>query len=114
MQQGFRRPEFRRQNEDVMQQGFRRPKFCRQNEDVMQQGFRRPEFRWQNMSVMIQGFLVLDTNSDLKQRVEQRTMPQIRTFHVPVRGGYKAQVRLLLPPDLASNDASLYPLVVYV
>ncbi|GFT17122.1 venom dipeptidyl peptidase 4 [Nephila pilipes] len=41
-------------------------------------------------------------------------MPQIRTFHVPVKSGYKAQVRLLLPPDLAGNEASLYPLVLYV
>ncbi|GFX28255.1 venom dipeptidyl peptidase 4 [Trichonephila clavipes] len=40
-------------------------------------------------------------------------MPQIRTFHVPVKSGYKAQVRLLLPPDLAGNEASLYPLVLF-
>ncbi|KAG8188062.1 hypothetical protein JTE90_009934 [Oedothorax gibbosus] len=65
-------------------------------------------------SIYNQTINVLDTNSDLKIRVEQRTMPQIRTFHVPITEGYKAQVRLLLPPDLADNVASQYPLVVYV
>ncbi|GFY74748.1 dipeptidyl aminopeptidase-like protein 6 [Trichonephila inaurata madagascariensis] len=64
-------------------------------------------------SIYNQTMTVLDTNNDLKKRVEQRTMPQIRTFHVPVKSGYKAQVRLLLPPDLAGNEASLYPLVLF-
>ncbi|XP_054706739.1 inactive dipeptidyl peptidase 10-like [Uloborus diversus] len=62
-------------------------------------------------SIYNQSFGLLDSNSHLVELMEKRTMPQIRTFQVPIKGGYKAQVRLFLPPDITESE--MYPLVVY-
>lgn len=34
---------------------------------------------------------VLDTNSDLKEALESRALPQIETLKVPLKGGYGEQ-----------------------
>ncbi|XP_055931792.1 inactive dipeptidyl peptidase 10-like isoform X2 [Argiope bruennichi] len=64
-------------------------------------------------SIYNQTFDILDTNDDLRDLVEARTLPQIRTFQVPLKGGYKAQVRLFLPPGVAEDEVLMYPLVVF-
>ncbi|GFU47836.1 inactive dipeptidyl peptidase 10 [Nephila pilipes] len=64
-------------------------------------------------SIYNQTFDVLDTNDELKELLEERTLPQIRTFQVPLKGGYKAQVRLFLPPGVKEDEVLSYPLVVF-
>ncbi|GFU48812.1 venom dipeptidyl peptidase 4 [Nephila pilipes] len=57
---------------------------------------------------------VLDTNSDLEEALENRALPQIETFKVPLKGGYKATVRLYLPPPLRENEIIKFPLILHV
>ncbi|XP_054710393.1 inactive dipeptidyl peptidase 10-like [Uloborus diversus] len=57
---------------------------------------------------------VLDTNSDLVEALDNRALPQIETFKVPLKGGYEASVRLYLPPPLRENEIIKYPLIVHV
>ncbi|GFY75877.1 venom dipeptidyl peptidase 4 [Trichonephila inaurata madagascariensis] len=64
-------------------------------------------------SIYNQTFDVLDANDDLSDLLKERTLPQIRTFQVPLRGGYKAQVRLFLPPGIKEDEVLLYPLIVF-
>ncbi|GFW32703.1 piggyBac transposable element-derived protein 4-like [Trichonephila clavipes] len=44
---------------------------------------------------------VLDTNDDLNDMLEERTLPQIRTFQVPLKGGYNNLVELHFKYDQA-------------
>ncbi|XP_023224997.1 dipeptidyl peptidase 4-like isoform X1 [Centruroides sculpturatus] len=74
-------------------------------------GIPRIEIRTVQNNVLVD---VLDVNADLQERMGQRAFPKIRTFKVPTKGGYKAQVRLFLPPGLEDDEALLYPLVVHV
>ncbi|XP_071039805.1 inactive dipeptidyl peptidase 10-like [Parasteatoda tepidariorum] len=65
-------------------------------------------------SIYNQTFDTLDTNDDLRAIIQEKALPQIRTFQVSVQNGYKAQVRLFLPPGVSENEVLLYPLVVFV
>lgn len=56
----------------------------------------------------------LDTNDNLKELINKRALPQVRTFQVPIDGGYKANVRLFLPPGLKKDEITKYPLLVNV
>ncbi|XP_022237849.1 prolyl endopeptidase FAP-like [Limulus polyphemus] len=58
--------------------------------------------------------LVLDNNDELRELYDQRAMPKIRTFKVPVSNGYSAIVRLFLPPELRDDEITKYPMLVYV
>ena len=53
-------------------------------------------------------------NVDLRGRMAQKAVPRPLNLQVPLKGGYNAQVRLLLPPSLNRNKASQYPLLVHV
>ncbi|XP_022252543.1 prolyl endopeptidase FAP-like, partial [Limulus polyphemus] len=57
---------------------------------------------------------LLDSNDALKELYRKRALPQVRTFHVPIEGGFKANVRLLLPPGLQDNEITRYPMIVFV
>ncbi|XP_064457511.1 inactive dipeptidyl peptidase 10-like isoform X2 [Ornithodoros turicata] len=57
---------------------------------------------------------MLDANDELKERVEQRAMPQVRNFYAPLADGYNATVRLLLPPGLRDEEVLKYPFLVHV
>ncbi|XP_067139142.1 inactive dipeptidyl peptidase 10-like isoform X3 [Centruroides vittatus] len=57
---------------------------------------------------------VLDTNDNLRDLINKRALPQVRTFQVPIDGGYKANVRLFLPPGLKNDEITKYPLLVNV
>ncbi|XP_076369870.1 prolyl endopeptidase FAP-like [Tachypleus tridentatus] len=57
---------------------------------------------------------LLDSNDALKELYQKRALPQVRTFHVPIKGGFKANVRLLLPPGLEDNEITRYPMIVLV
>ncbi|XP_055942406.1 inactive dipeptidyl peptidase 10-like [Argiope bruennichi] len=57
---------------------------------------------------------VLDTNNDLEEALADRALPQIETFKVPLKGGYKATVRLYLPPPLRENEIIKFPMILHV
>lgn len=48
--------------------------------------------------------LVLQNNTKLREAVARMAMPQIKTFPVQISGGYKAHVRLHLPPGLREDE----------
>ncbi|KZC11531.1 Seprase, partial [Dufourea novaeangliae] len=57
---------------------------------------------------------VLQNNTQLRERVGNLALPQIKTFPVQISGGYNAQVRLHLPPGLREDEITRYPLIVQV
>ncbi|XP_035703535.1 inactive dipeptidyl peptidase 10 isoform X2 [Folsomia candida] len=57
---------------------------------------------------------VLDNNTALKQEVADLGLPVIRTFSVEVSDGYKAPVKLYLPPGLREEEEFKFPLVLHV
>ncbi|UYV66491.1 hypothetical protein LAZ67_4001859 [Cordylochernes scorpioides] len=56
---------------------------------------------------------VLDDNSGLGELIAVRAVPQVRTFLVPLPSGYKATVRLLLPPGLRDEEIIKYGLILH-
>ncbi|XP_037937723.1 inactive dipeptidyl peptidase 10-like isoform X1 [Teleopsis dalmanni] len=57
---------------------------------------------------------VLDSGADLRHRLEQLAIPQIKTFSVEIRHGFHAQVRLFLPPGMREDDEVAFPLILHV
>ncbi|KAG1652984.1 Prolyl endopeptidase FAP [Nymphon striatum] len=58
--------------------------------------------------------MVMDSNDELYSSVNNRAMPQLLSYQVPLPDNYKAEVRLQLPPDYRSTDVIRYPLLVFV
>lgn len=57
---------------------------------------------------------VLDTSFKLKRKVKKFSPPQIKTITVEIEFGYKAQVRLYLPPVLREYEDVTFPLILQV
>lgn len=57
---------------------------------------------------------LIQNNTELKARVAQIAMPQMKVFPVIISGGYQAQVRMYLPPGLREDEITKYPMVVHV
>ncbi|XP_067139148.1 inactive dipeptidyl peptidase 10-like isoform X2 [Centruroides vittatus] len=57
---------------------------------------------------------VINDNKALRELVDKRTLPKIRSFKVPLHNGYKANVRLFLPAILRDDEITKYPMVVNV
>lgn len=55
---------------------------------------------------------LLDTNSDLKEKIDVRAMPQLKQFEMELSSGYDAQVEVLLPPGLCEEEIIKYPLLL--
>ncbi|XP_067137376.1 inactive dipeptidyl peptidase 10-like isoform X2 [Centruroides vittatus] len=55
---------------------------------------------------------VFDENTNVQELIDSRAFPQVRTFHVPIKNGFKANVRMLLPPRLRDEEILKYPVVV--
>ncbi|PSN53226.1 hypothetical protein C0J52_07992, partial [Blattella germanica] len=58
--------------------------------------------------------MVLETNEDVRQMLEGKTLPTTKRLEVDVPGGFKAQVQLFLPPNLETSGKTKYPLLVNV
>ncbi|XP_014233663.1 dipeptidyl aminopeptidase-like protein 6 [Trichogramma pretiosum] len=56
--------------------------------------------------------LMLESNSELEEKMSNIALPQIKKFPVQISGGYSAQVKLYLPPTLRDEEITRYPLVV--
>ncbi|XP_076368716.1 A-type potassium channel modulatory protein DPP6-like isoform X2 [Tachypleus tridentatus] len=74
-------------------------------------GIPRIELRQVNENKLL---LLLDNNDELRELYDQRAMPKIRTFKVPLSNGYSAIVRLFLPPELSDDEITKYPMLVHV
>jgi len=57
---------------------------------------------------------VLDNNTALKEEVADVGLPVVRTFSVEVSGGYRAPVKLYLPPGLREEEEFKFPLILHV
>lgn len=57
---------------------------------------------------------IVQNNTQLKMAVQHISMPRIRTFPVMISGGYRAQVRLYLPPVLREDEITQYATVLHV
>lgn len=57
---------------------------------------------------------VLNGAEQLRSRLKQLAVPQIRTFGVEIRHGFMAQVRLLLPPGMKEDEEIAFPLVLHM
>ncbi|EFA04427.1 venom dipeptidyl peptidase 4 [Tribolium castaneum] len=58
--------------------------------------------------------LIWEDNQALIDKLAKKSFPVIKNLKVPVPGGFNANVRMLLPPDLDENEPKKYPAVVNV
>ncbi|XP_015837624.1 inactive dipeptidyl peptidase 10 isoform X3 [Tribolium castaneum] len=57
---------------------------------------------------------VLDASVKLTRKVKNLSAPQIKTIQVEIEDGYRAQVRLYLPPILREYEEVTFPLILLV
>lgn len=57
---------------------------------------------------------VLDNSAKLRKKMKNMSGPQIKTIQVEIEFGYKAQVRLYLPPILREYEEVTFPLILLV
>ena len=55
-----------------------------------------------------------DDNAKLSRQVQNMSLPNVRIFNVSLSSGYRANVRLFLPPEITIETFNSYPLVVEV
>ncbi len=56
---------------------------------------------------------ILNNNTELREKVNDLALPDIRTFFVETSGGYFAPVRLYLPPGLREEEEFKFPMVLH-
>lgn len=56
----------------------------------------------------------VQNNTKLRERVATVALPQVKSFPVMISGGYRAQVRLFLPPGLREDEITRYPMILHV
>lgn len=58
----------------------------------------------------------LDDYNEVRGRVAEMAMPQVRRFKVQLEGGpgYTYHVQLYLPPGLREDEITTYPMVLYM
>lgn len=56
----------------------------------------------------------MQNNTRLRERVATIALPQVKSFPVMISGGYRAQVRLFLPPGLREDEITRYPMILHV
>ncbi|XP_015790556.1 inactive dipeptidyl peptidase 10-like [Tetranychus urticae] len=71
---------------------------------------------WTEIRDVDQNEILLQTPVDkrLKEIVEERAFPQMRSFRVPISPDYTAEVRLILPPALRESEEIKFPLIIEV
>lgn len=56
----------------------------------------------------------LDENEWLREKVKNMTLPKVRIFRVPLRSGYNATVKVILPEEINIETFGSYPLIIQV
>ncbi|XP_059618218.1 inactive dipeptidyl peptidase 10 isoform X3 [Phlebotomus argentipes] len=57
---------------------------------------------------------ILHDGSELRERLEELALPQIRTLSVEMKDGSIAQVRLFIPPGMRDGEEVAFPLILHV
>lgn len=57
---------------------------------------------------------VWEDNEMVTEILAEKSQPIVQRYRIPVPGGFKAQVRLLIPPNADLSGATKYPMLVYV
>lgn len=57
---------------------------------------------------------ILNAGVNLRHKLEQLALPQIRTFSVEIRHGFHAQVKLFLPPGMREDEEVAFPLILHM
>ncbi|XP_076230244.1 venom dipeptidyl peptidase 4 isoform X2 [Nomia melanderi] len=57
---------------------------------------------------------VWENNEAVSEIIAEKSQPVVRRYNVPVPGGFKARVRLLIPPDADLSGATKYPMLIFV
>lgn len=57
---------------------------------------------------------VLDAAIKLRKKIKSMSAPQVKTIQVEIEFGYKAQVRLYLPPALREYEEVSFPMILLV
>lgn len=55
-----------------------------------------------------------EDNKLLGSSVAEKSLPLVKRLTVPTQDGFKAQVRLLIPPGADLTGATKYPLLIFV
>ncbi|XP_033227069.1 venom dipeptidyl peptidase 4 isoform X2 [Belonocnema kinseyi] len=55
-----------------------------------------------------------EDNYEVAEQLAEKSLPVVKRLTVPVPGGFEAQVRLMIPPDVDMSGSTKYPMVVYV
>lgn len=55
-----------------------------------------------------------ENNEAVSEIIAEKSQPVVRRYNVPVPGGFKARVRLLIPPDADLSGATKYPMLIFV
>ncbi|XP_023289115.1 venom dipeptidyl peptidase 4 [Orussus abietinus] len=55
-----------------------------------------------------------EDNQQVADLIAQKSQPKVKRFAVKVDGGFEAQVRLLLPPNIDISGSTKHPMLVYV
>ncbi|XP_044266873.1 venom dipeptidyl peptidase 4-like isoform X2 [Tribolium madens] len=58
--------------------------------------------------------LIWEDNQALVDKLAKKALPVEKNLKVPLAGGFNANVRMLLPPDLDENGSKKYPAIVNV
>lgn len=56
----------------------------------------------------------LEDNSALSDQLSNYSLPNVRLLKVPMKSGYMANVKLILPPEITYKSFNSYPLIVQV
>ncbi|XP_055713714.1 inactive dipeptidyl peptidase 10 isoform X2 [Phlebotomus papatasi] len=57
---------------------------------------------------------VLNDGSDLRERLAELALPQIRSLSVEMKDGSIAQVRLFIPPGMRDGEEVAFPLILHI
>lgn len=57
---------------------------------------------------------VWENNAQLVELLNQKAVPKMKRFTVPVADGFEAQVSMRLPPNMVETGSVKYPVLVNV
>ncbi|XP_076624535.1 venom dipeptidyl peptidase 4 isoform X2 [Colletes latitarsis] len=55
-----------------------------------------------------------ESNEAVSEIIAEKSQPVVHRYNVPIPGGFKARVRLLIPPNADLTGATKYPMLIFV
>ena len=56
----------------------------------------------------------LNGNEELRTHIKNVSLPKVRMFLVPLRSGYNASVKIIMPEEIGLRTFGSYPLIIHV